>query len=457
MGALIAIAITGIVLLYLGFARNVKILVPVSVAGLLVAFGFTIADWNNDQSFFNHMMTTDNFSIAFNAVIIFSTVLIMLLSYQYYKGVQNHVAEIYALMFFSLFGALLITSFDNLSMLFIGIETMSIPLYILAGSKKFSIRSNEASFKYFVMGSFATAVFLLGVALIYGASGSFHIGEIVTYISKTPVLPSFFKLGVLLLLLSFAFKVGAVPFHFWVPDVYEGSPTIVSAFMATVVKTAAFAALCRLLHTCLLTIPETWKYLVLILAVLSLVVANISAIQQRSAKRMLSWSSVSHTGFMLMALLACNKFSESALLYYAFAYSLATVAAFGILILVKNFKNADPSVDAFNGLAKKNPFVAFYMAIAMLSMSGIPVTAGFFAKYYVFLTAIESGYLWLVIVGVLAALAGVAYYFRIIIAMYFKEGDTEKINSTLVFRVALVIATVLALAAGILPGFLMVI
>lgn len=453
MTSSLAIALTGIILLYLGFAKNKSPLIPFAISGLVVALISLISYWGTNQTFFSNMMTVDNFSVAFNSVMIISTILIMLLAHQYYKGVEKNVAEIYALMLFSLFGACLITTFDNLTMLFIGIETMTIPLYVLAGSKKFSIRSNEASFKYFIMGSFATAIFLLGVALIYGTSGSFHLSEITAYVASTAALPPVFKLGVLLVVLSFAFKTGAVPFHFWVPDVYEGSPTLITAFMATVVKTAAFAAFFRLLHTCLQNVPGVWQNLILGFALLSLVVANITAIQQRSVKRMLSYSAIAHTGFMMLAILSCNNYASGALLTYVFAYSLSVISAFGILILVKNFKNADSSFDAFNGLAKNNPVLALFMTIATLSLSGIPITAGFFAKYYVFLAAIESGFLWIVVVGVLAALAGVAYYFRIIIAMYFREGDTAKIPVTLPFMVSLIIAALLTITAGVVPGY----
>ncbi len=452
MLSIITIAITGVLLLYLGFLKNRVIYITVAIAGLVTALGLSFFSWNSAETGFADMLIFDHYSVAFNSVMIFSTLLIILLAPHYFKGIEKNVSEIYALMLFSLSGACMVTSFDNLTMLFIGIETMSIPLYILAGSKKFSIRSNEASFKYFIFSSLATAIFLLGITLVYGMIGSFHIEEISNYFTTAKEIPSILKLGIVLLVISFGFKIAAVPFHFWAPDVYEGSPTLITAFMATVVKIAGFAAFYKLLSSCFISVPGAWHHLIIGFAVLSLIVGNLGAIRQKDVKRMLAYSSISHTGFMLFAILSLNTFSASALLYYSFAYALSTIAAFGVLMVVKNHMSADGSVDAFNGLGKKNPIFAFVMTISMLSMAGIPVTAGFFAKYYIFVSALQGGLLWMVVIGILAALVGVAYYLRLIIAMYAKTSDTEKITTSPLYVFSLLIATILILAAGILPN-----
>jgi NADH-quinone oxidoreductase subunit N len=454
MFSIITIAITGVLLLYLGFLKNRWIYISVAITGLITALALSVFSWNSLETSFSNMLIIDNYAIAFNSVMIFATILIFLLAPHYFKGIEKNVPEIYALLMFSLAGACMVTSFDNLTMLFIGIETMSIPLYILAGSKKFSIRSNEASFKYFIFSSLATAIFLLGITLVYGMVGSFHVGDISNYFTITKEIPSILKVGIVLLVISFGFKIAAVPFHFWAPDVYEGSPTLITAFMATVVKIAGFAAFYKLLSTCFILVPDSWHHLILGLSVLSLIIGNLAAIKQKDVKRMLAYSSISHTGFMLFAILSFNSFSASSLLYYSFAYALSTIAAFGVLMVVKNHMSADGSVQAFEGLAKKNPILAIVMTISMLSMAGIPITAGFFAKYYIFVSAIQGGWLWIVIIGILAALVGVAYYLKLIIAMFAKTSETEKIVTSPLYITSLLVATVLILIAGVLPNLI---
>jgi len=402
------------------------------------------------------MMLIDNYSIAFSSLIIISSILIFLFAGQYFKGVTNYVAEIYTLMLFSLFGALLMTSFSNLIMLFLGIEIMTIPLYLLAGSKKFSIRSNEASFKYFVMGSFATAIFLLGVVLVYGASGSFQLSAINEYCTsgKTEI-PMFFNLGILLLLVGMSFKVAAAPFHFWAPDVYEGSPTLVTAFMATVVKTAGLAAFYKLFITAFSPMSYQWKPVLIGITLFTLMIGNIGALQQVNMKRFLAFSSIAHTGFMLIAIVATNILSPKAVLFYSIAYTLATITFFGILILVKNYKGGDGSFSAFDGLAKNNPYFALMMLFAMISLAGIPITAGFFAKYYIFITAVKAGYTWLVVAAVVFALIGIYNYFRVVQAIFSKDGDFPSITCNIPYSIALIITTVFTIILGLVPMWLM--
>ena len=256
MSALIFTIVLGIIVLYLGFVKNKAILSPVAVAGLVVSIILSVKDWGLGSKYFHDMIIFDNFSIAFNISMIIVTILIFLFGIDYYKRMEHHVAELYALMIFALTGAFLMTSFSNLIMLFLGIEILSIPLYILAGGKKTSYRSNEASFKYFMMGSFATTIFLFGIALVYGASATFYLPEIKTYIAQfNGHLPPMLMVGLLFILIGVAFKIAAAPFHFWSPDVYEGAPTLVTAYMATVVKTAGFAAFYRLLGMGLLPLP----------------------------------------------------------------------------------------------------------------------------------------------------------------------------------------------------------
>jgi NADH-quinone oxidoreductase subunit N len=459
---LIALAVLGIVLLYAGLTKNNRLLVPIAVVGLLVTLGFTLKAWDHAVSYFNRMALIDHFSIAFNTVAIISTILILLIAVFYYKNVKDHVAEVYALMLFSLFGGFLMTGFTNLVLLFIGIETLSIPLYVLAGSNKISLRSNEASFKYFLMGAFSSAILLMGITLIYGATGTFHLDQIALLIKSTRgfiigsqgIYPGIFHIGLVLVLVGFAFKVSAVPFHFWAPDVYEGSPTIVTLFMATVVKTLGFAAFYRF-FLAFGPIDTVWNDILWVIIVLTLMVGNLAALNQKGTKRMLAYSSISHSGFMLIAILAISKFSAGSLLFYALAYSFASIAAFGVLISIKNYLQLSDNLAIFNGLAKKNPLLALIMTIALLSMAGIPVTAGFFAKYYMFVTAFNSGFVWITLIGVVAALIGVYYYFRIIVAMYFKENDSTlpKVEVQPVVMITLLFVTFMTILMGLFPGW----
>ena len=451
----IVLAVLGVILLYAGLTKNNKILVPIAVGGLLLTLGLLFRTWGQPHSYYNQMVLIDNFSIAFNAIAIVTTILILLLSVYYFEGVREHIAENYALMVFTLFGVFLMTSFSNIVMLFIGIETLSIPLYVLAGAKKFSLRSNEASFKYFLQGAFSSAILLMGIALVYGATGTFDMHAIANQVvNGFGIRPGILYIGLILMLMGFAFKVAIMPFHFWTPDVYEGSPTLVTLFMATVVKTAGFAAFYRFFHI-MVPVGNVWQDILWVLIALTLIGSNLAALNQQNMKRLLAYSSISHSGFMLIAVMAMSKLSSGSILFYACAYSFSSITIFGILIRVKNYKQSVGTIESFNGLAKNNPFLAAAMAISLLSLAGIPITAGFFAKYYVFVAAIQNNFVWITVVGVVAALIGVYYYFRIIVAMYFKEGNTEKLELTPLFKAVIIITTLLTLILGIFPGLLM--
>jgi NADH-quinone oxidoreductase subunit N len=453
MGTLICLALLGILMLYLGFLRRKTVLVPITIGGLIITGIVTLTGWNPGEGLISNMMEFDRFSKAFNISLIATTLLIFLFAERFYSGVKEHLAEIYALTIFSLFGAVLMTSFNNLIMLFLGIESMSIPLFILAGSRKLSLRSNEASFKYFILSSFATAVFLLGVTLIYGASVSFDLPSISDYIARNQhALPGFFKLGLMLVLVSFFFKVGAVPFHFWTPDVYAGTPTLMTAFMASVVKTASFAAFWRLFGGCFELISPVWSNTLWVVAALTLVFSNIAAIKQEGIKRLLAYSSISHSGFMLLCILAMNQLSAGAIFYYTLAYSMATVTVFGIVILVRDHNHSNDAAYIFKGLVLHNKFLSFILLTGLFSMAGIPVTAGFFAKYYVILAAVRSNLIVLAIIAVLSALIGIYYYFRLINQIFAKDNTFQTIPLSFSYRLGLILATAITLCAGLIPG-----
>jgi NADH-quinone oxidoreductase subunit N len=403
------------------------------------------------------MMHVDNFSVAFNGVLIFTSALVFMFSGNYYKSVERPLEDVYSLMLFALAGAIVMTSFSNLVMLFLGIEILSISMYILAGSKKFDLASNEAAMKYFLTGSFATGFLLFGIALIYGSTGSFDIKEISHHTSlNSHSLPQYFSIGVILIMIGLSFKLAVAPFHFWAPDVYHGSPTLITAYMSTVVKIAGIAAFYRLFNICFSNVSEIWVRILLIFSVATIFAGNLAGLYQNNMKRLLAYSSISHAGYMIMGIVALNKTSASALLLYTTSYSLVTIAAFGIIILVREARHND-DIETFNGLARTNPYMSFTLTVAMLSLTGIPPLAGFTAKYYLFTTAMENGYLWLVILALIGSAISAVYYFKPIIAMYLKESQMPAIQVTTIYRIQLVSIKNMTLLLGLIPSLLFII
>jgi NADH-quinone oxidoreductase subunit N len=431
-----------------------KILFPIVILGLLATATLFVFDWGTGLQYYSNMLKFDNYAIAFSTAISFVAILWFFMSRDYFEN-NTHVTDHFALVLFALVGAVFMVSYANLAMLFLGLEILSISLYILAGSKMTDIFSNEASFKYFLMGSFATGFLLFGIALIYGVTGSFEVAVIADKV-LTPNADSNMLLyaGVLMMLVGLAFKISAVPFHFWAPDVYEGAPTVVTAFMSTVVKIAAFAAFFRLFYTAFKPVAPQWVDVVQVITILTLIVSNVTAVYQHSVKRILAYSSVAHAGYMLIALVALSEISSGAILYYVISYSVASIAAFTVLHNIA-FTNENAIVDSFNGLSKRNPFLAFTMAVALLSLAGIPPLAGFFAKYYIFTVAFQSGHTGLILLAVLTSLIGIYYYFRIIIAMYLKTSETtESIQIPFLNKLLLGICLVLSIVLGIFPDLI---
>lgn len=433
-----------------------KLLYPLVLIGILAAYVTNFMEWNNNYNIemFGNMMRFDNVALAFSGVILVTAFFWFILANDYFE--HDHVTDHFALVLFALVGAIMLTGFSNMTTLFLGIEILSIPMYVLAASRKRDLASNEAGFKYLIMGSFASGFLLFGIALIYGATGSFDLMAIRSFISHSQGdLPAFFYAGVLMVLIAMLFKVSAAPFHFWAPDVYEGSPTVITALMSTIVKTAAFAAFMRLFLVVFGGVNESWSMVLAVVIALSLVVSNITAATQQSVKRMLAYSSISHAAFMLMAILANQRgmASVSAILYYSLAYSVGSIAAFTVLYNVSKAKD-NANIEAFNGLGKRHPFMAACMVIAMLSLAGIPITAGFFAKYFIFSVMIGTTFKWLIILAILTSAVGVYYYFKVIIAMYFKEEDGEQeVTMETSHVLLLALTTIFTLALGIVPKY----
>ncbi|MCC7050480.1 MAG: NADH-quinone oxidoreductase subunit N [Bacteroidia bacterium] len=456
MNALISLSVLAVLLLLSGLFSLRRLIVPIAVIGLLTVIGLAAADWNTGLRWYNDMMFFDNYAIAFSSLMAFITLLIVLLLNDYIHQIDIPLAETAALLVFALAGGLIMVSFSNLTMLFLGIEILSISVYVLAGARKRDFFSNEASLKYLLMGAFATGFLLFGITLIYGTSGSFHVVAIKQYITQNATnLPPVFYAGVLLMMIGMAFKISAVPFHFWAPDVYHGSPTAVTTFMATVVKTAGIAALYRLFSNTFGDISDFWSKNLMIISALTITLGNFSAIRQDNVKRMLAYSSVAHAGYFLLAVFSLGNNSTNSILLYATAYSLASIVAFLGLILVQQ-DSQNELFSAFNGLSKRNPLLAFSIALAVFSMAGIPPAAGFMAKFSVFSAALSKGYVWIIVLAIINSCVGVYYYFKLVKAMYMEKSANETtLALTDLQKSVIVIASILTLLVGIMPQFIL--
>ncbi|MBX3253088.1 MAG: NADH-quinone oxidoreductase subunit N [Chitinophagaceae bacterium] len=451
MTAIILAAIWGVVMMYSGIViKNKSTAKTIALLGILALLVVNHLEYTNlwyMQADVKNMLKFTSFGYVFNYIAFGSTLIFFLLNAGEFELVGKDVYEYYALLFFILCGVGIASSFNTLLMLFLGIEIISIPLYILAGSDKRNLKSNEASLKYFLMGSFSTGIMLMGIAFLYGATGSFYIEDInVGADGFQPML----AIGLVFLLIAISFKVSAAPFHFWTPDVYDGSPTVFTSFMATIVKVASFIAFLRLFDNAFGKVHEQWQLLLALITAATLFIGNITAVFQQSVKRMLSYSSIAQAGFMLFSVYALNTFAKEGLILYSAAYSLASIGSFAVLIKVKDY-----SIEGFNGLAKKQPFLALMNTIFLLSLTGIPLTAGFLAKYYMLIGAVKTGHFWLPVFAVLMAAVSAYYYFRVIQAMYFKEGEADTKPTSRTFRITLLVTALLIIILGFLPNGLL--
>ncbi len=450
MNALILSAVSAVVMMFSGFMLKQKsavrslaiiLLVVVTIANILEMRGVAFFDIDTKG-----MLTFDRFALLFSLIANLSTLVFFLLSSKDMEKVGVNYSDYFALIFFILSGVVISASFSSLLLFFLGIEILSIPLYILTGSDKRSLKSTEAALKYFLMGSFSTGLMLMGIALIYGATGTFSLGLMQISSGQVSVL---LISGILMLLFALSFKVSAAPFHFWTPDVYDGAPTVFTSFMATVVKAAGFIAFMRLFDEAFGDVRAEWKLVVAIITAATLFIGNITAVFQQSVKRMLAYSSIAQAGFMMLSIYSLNADAKEGLLLYAAAYSLATIGIFSVLIKMKDY-----TFDGFNGFAKHQPVIAASLVIFLLSLAGIPLTAGFLSKFYMLRATIAAGSLWLVIFAVLMAAVSVYYYFRLIQAMYFKDGIEQSIEISQGYKYTLVSLAVLTIVLGVFPNLL---
>jgi NADH-quinone oxidoreductase subunit N len=392
------------------------------------------------------MLQFDAYALLLNAVLLASLLIYLLLSGSAMERIGNNLSDYLALLFFIGAGMMMVTAFESLLILFLGIEIITIPLYILTGSDKKNLKSNEASLKYFLLGAFSSGILLMGITLVYGARGSFALSGVADTIRMSS---SLMIAGMLLLMIAMAFKVSAAPFHFWTPDVYDGAPTVFTSFMATVVKVAVFAAFIRLFDRSFALQFNAWQGWVAVLAALTLFIGNITAVFQQSVKRMLSYSSIAQAGFMLLAVFAMNTMAKEGLLLYAASYSLATIGIFAVLSRMKDY-----SFEAFNGMASRYPWVAAALAIFFLSLAGIPLTGGFMAKFYMIKAALGQS-LWLALFALLMAAVSIYYYFRVIQAMYFKPvAQSDPLAFDNGFTGMLLGVALLVIVLGVFPEWL---
>ncbi len=429
-------------------------LVALGVLGLAGAALASALLWGGPAVSFQQMVVADDFALFFNGIFCLSTALVLLLSVGYARRQGIDVGEYYVLLLFAAVGMMLMASALDLLIVFLGLELMSLSLYVLAGFFRTRPTGNEAAMKYFLLGAFSSSFFLYGIALLYGATGTTNLARLAAALgtsgaAREPLILA----GFALLLVGFGFKTSAVPFHQWAPDVYEGAPTAVAALIATGSKAAAFAALLRVLLA-LRAIQPDWALLLWILAALTMTVGNVIALAQRNLKRMLAYSSVAHVGYMLVGLTAGAEAGGAAVLFYLVVYTVATVGAFGVILLLERKGAEAVDVEAYGGLSASHPVLALVLTVCLLSLIGLPPTAGFVGKFYLFSAAIREGFIGLAIIAVLNSVVAAYYYLRIIIYMYMREPEKDGVRTVLTpaAGLALALAVWATFHLGLLPG-----
>jgi len=424
----------------------------ISIIGLITAAGWAMSSVSESGNAFNGMLSTGGYASFFAMIFAASGILCIMLSRSYIARSGIEHGEYYALLLFAVIGMMLMAAAADLVIFFLGLEMMSICFYVLAGFARRRVPSNEAALKYFLLGAFASGFLLYGIALLYGATGTTNITAIVGQTSRLQNAP-LFTIGLGLLLIGLAFKVAAVPFHMWVPDVYEGAPTTVSAFMSTGGKAAAFSAVLLVFAPKLVDRFVQIQDILAAIAALSMIVGNVIAISQSNVKRMLAYSSIAHAGYILTGVVAANTYGSNGVLYYLAAYTVMNIGAFGVLSLLETEEGKNLTFDEYVGLSRVKPWVAGLMALFMFSLAGLPPFAGFFGKYYVFAGAVEAGFTWLAIVGVVMSVVSAYYYLRLVVVMYFREPGgriTEPVNGLAVG--ALVLSAIVIVGMGLFPS-----
>ncbi len=428
-------------------------LATVALLGVVAALLTSLAAWGGRGRGFRDMVILDNYALFFHVVICYGAALIVLLSIDYLRRSGVESGEYYALVLFSTSGMLLLTSASDLIVVFLAIELMSLSLYVLSGLFKGRRQAGEASMKYFLLGAFASAFLLYGIALLYGATGTTNIDRIAAAAAAAPH-DTLLIAGLGLLLVGFGFKISSAPFHMWAPDVYEGAPTSVTALIATGSKAAVFAVLVRLLLSGVRAVQADWTAVLWVLAALTMTLGNVVAIAQSNLKRMLAYSSIAHVGYMLVGLVAGGAAGAGAVLFYLLAYTFTTAGTFGVITLCVRAGEEAVDVRDYAGLGRRHPVLAFALALLLLSLVGIPPLAGFVGKFYLFGAAVRAGFVWLAVLGVLNSAIAAYYYLRVIVTMYMQEPDGQSASVAPSFAggLALTIAVIGVVLLGLMPA-----
>jgi len=453
------LTVTALSVLTLEMARvsRPRIILSVAVLGLLLSAAGAFITSGNNQILFGGMLKLNQISLFFDILYISIGLITLIFSQGYLeKRGSKSRGEYPVLILFAVIGMMLMTRANDLVIVFLGLELLSISLYVLVGFLRHDNLSNESGLKYLLLGAFATGFFLFGAAFTYGATGTTNYDGILLAIANDNILSKIYLvLGIGLLLIGFAFKVALVPFHMWSPDVYQGAPTTVTGFLCTAPKAAGFGALLILFNNPLADMHYQWQDIFWLLAVLTMTVGNVTALVQSNVKRMLAFSSISHAGFLVMGILVLNVSSISAVLFYLVTYSVINLGSFAIVSAVEGEENGLKFKD-YRGLGLRYPWLAAAMTIFMISLAGFPPTAGFVAKYGLFSAAIAEGYIWLVVIAVLNTLISVYYYLRLVINMYMKEEENALISSFNIIVIGLIwIMAAMMIILGIIPGFLL--
>jgi len=447
----------GFLLLTLGlFVDDDETLGWVTLIGLAVTAIATALLAGQKSITFGGTYALDGYAVFFDVLFVFTGIVVVLMSMTYLEGTGIPPGDYYGLVAFAIAGMMVMASATDLIVVFLGLEVMSISVYVLAGAWRTQLRSNEAAMKYFLLGAFSTGFLLYGIALIYGATGSFRLDQIAAALPATEAR-SMLIAGVAMLIVAFGFKVAAVPFHMWTPDVYEGAPTTVTALMAVAVKAAGFAAFVRVFLHGLAGIHADWSTLLWIVAALTMTVGNVLALAQQNVKRMLAYSSIAHAGYILVALIAAGAAGGAAALFYLLVYSFMTLGAFGVVAALGEAGDPNETLDDYAGLGFRRPLLGVSMTIFMLSLTGIPPLAGFAGKLYVFTAAIREGYYVLAVIGVLNSAISAAYYIRVLIAMYLTPGAEEsgRLARQPYLLTSIVLSAVLTVVVGVFPALWM--
>lgn len=425
----------------------------ISVVGYVVALWLTANQWGHQASGFADMVVCDSFGVMFKLIFIVACIITIFLGHRYLTAKGLHRPEYYALMLISSVGMMAMANTADLVVMFIGLEVMSLPLYVMAGLNRRSLDSNEASIKYFIMGAFASAFLLMGIVFIFGAAETTNLRRIVTdftYIVHHSTV--YFYTGVALVLIGFGFKIAAVPFHTWVPDVYQGAPTPVTAFFSVAPKAAGFAVMLRIFVFGFSGIGQL-SMVFWVLAVLTMTVGNILALRQDNVKRMLAYSSISHAGYILVALAVGGADAVSSAVFYLVAYTMFNLGGFAVVAILETRTGSKADYSELVGLSKTHPYLTAALALFMFALSGFPPTAGFFGKFYIFSAAVHAGYIWLAVIGVMNSFVSVYYYLRVVKTSYFDTAEQPARPALITPSViiAIVLTTIGTLGLGFFP------